>query len=374
MLFRSQVAETIKTMEAIVDRLNGLAIDDCKAAKGLVATVSSPLSPLMNEKMSAEMKAAQSDFLISSGIEGMWKDVDKKITTLQETWTGTTPPPPGNEVSTAAKASIADCPSDIKDIFGGGAILANAGQKMGLAEEYTDMIRGMIGDIMVASPDTTGTTFVGKEIPPCGENANKEIDAILNGTAFKRPKTGGACTQIADTNKNLYQYVNDQITAISVKIKTKEALAAPELAFLNSTPMPVALILRSAIARKTEAIEIPQMSAIIAKGYAFYLLADLYGKAGQVHAYARQVGSNAASSKACQISQLADPLNKFGIFEERLGVILRHAQTDYASAIAENQSILTFAQQMQRLDDNLQAEIAARFGGGQKPAFMRRLM
>lgn len=367
-----QVAETIKTLESIVDRLNGLQIDDCKAAKGLVATIANGTG-LANDKLSAEMKAAQSDFLVSSGIEGMWQDVSKKVEELQSTWTGATPPPAGNAISTAAKASIAGCPSDIKDIFGGGAILGNAGTKMGLSEEYTDMIRGMIGDVLVSSPDSTGTTFVGKEIPSCGENANKEIDAILSGTAYKRPKTGEACTQLGDANKNLYQYVNDQITAISVKIKTKEALGTSELAFLNSTPMPVTLILRSSIARKTETIDIPQMAGLIAKGYAFYMLADLYGKASQVHAYARRASAGSVTAKDCQIAQLSDPLTKFSMFEDRLGRIMQSAQDSYASALVENQAILQFAQQMQRLDDNLQMEIASRFGGGQKPAFMRRM-
>ncbi len=367
-----QVAETIKTLEAIVDRLNNLAIDDCKAAKGLVATIADN-SGLLNDKMSAEMKSAQSDFMVSSGIEGMWTDVSKKFDSLQTTWTTGTPPPANNDISNSAKASIQGCPTDIKDVFGGGAILANAGVKMGLNDGYVDMIRGLIGDLRVTTPDQTGTTFSSKEIPPCGENANKELDAILNGTAYKRPADGGACTPVTDTNANLYQYVNNQLNAIAVKIKTKTPLEANETNFVNSTPVPVTLILRSAVASKTESVMIPQMSVIIAKGYAFYLLADLYGKAGQIYHYARLIGTGAVAAKDCQIAQLADPLNKFSMFDSRLNRIVQAAQADYANALQENQAVLTFAMQMKQFDDQVQAEIAARFGGGQKPAFMRRL-
>src|SRR6185369_4988461 len=67
-----QVADTIKSLEAITDRLNSLQLNDCKAAKALVATAASPFSSVMSDSLKAEMKTAQTDFMVSSGAKDLY--------------------------------------------------------------------------------------------------------------------------------------------------------------------------------------------------------------------------------------------------------------------------------------------------------------
>ena len=74
-----QVADTIKSLEAITDRLNSLQMNDCKAAKALVATAASPFSSIMSDSLNAEMKTAQTDFMVSSGARDLYQDVSKQI-------------------------------------------------------------------------------------------------------------------------------------------------------------------------------------------------------------------------------------------------------------------------------------------------------
>jgi len=118
-----QVSATIKELEAIADRLNGLQLNDCKASKALVATIASPFAP-DGSKMQGDLATSMSDFYVSSGAQALYKDVTNLIGTTVSGANGN-PPAAGNPVQAASSGMTAGCPTDYLAIYSNGSILAN---------------------------------------------------------------------------------------------------------------------------------------------------------------------------------------------------------------------------------------------------------
>jgi conjugative transfer pilus assembly protein TraH len=69
-----QASESIKSLTAIIDRLNQLQIEDCMAAKGITATIADGITL---EKYAADKSEAVKDFLQTSGIEDLYNSINE---------------------------------------------------------------------------------------------------------------------------------------------------------------------------------------------------------------------------------------------------------------------------------------------------------
>ena len=361
-----QVADTIKSLEAITDRLNSLQMNDCKAAKALVATAASPFSSIMSDSLNAEMKTAQTDFMVSSGARDLYQDVSKLFETEQKANNGNKPGVPG-ATQTSATGATAGCPDEIRQVFGDGSVLENLAGKKGMSSEYVKLVRGFIGDVVIQSPATTGTTYQAHYIPPC--DRNQSFDSFLSGTAQGRD-TNGTCADITDANKNLMVFVAGRMQAIAGKIKAKAALAADEEAFLKSTPLSVGLILKNATATNTEGEVIGKLAELTARAYGYYLLLDLFGRAVQLQELAHNILSSQKGNKAgatpetCQLALLGEGMQHIQTLEEKTLLLLNAAQQSYATAAAEINAVEMIVQNMKKFDDTVFSELADRFGKG----------
>ncbi len=361
-----QVADTIKSLEAITDRLNSLQLNDCKAAKALVATAVGPFSSVMSDSLNAEIKTAQTDFMVSSGAKDLYQDVSKLFETEQKANSGNKPGVPGTTQSSATGAT-AGCPDEIRQVFGDGSVLENLASKKGMSSDYVKLVRGFIGDVIIQSPATTGTTYQAQYIPPCDKN--NSFDTFISGTAQGRD-TAGACADITYGNKNLMVFVADRMQSIAAKIKAKSALAPDEEAFLKSTPLSVGLILKNATATNTETEVIGKLAELTARAYGYYMLLDLFGRAVQLQEMARtilssQKGNKAGSSpESCQLALLGEGMQHIRTLEEKTLQLLSVAQQSYANAAAEINAVEMIVQNMKKFDDTVFSELADRFGKG----------
>lgn len=362
-----QVAETIKTLESIADKLNGLQIDDCKAGKALVATVAD-FSPVKNDALKGEIASAQASFMQSSGANDLWNGIGKDFGALQKTWSGTKPTG-SNAISDSAKASLAGCPAEVLSVFGAdGSMLSTLANQNGIPAEYIPILRGFIGDVALASPDTTGSVYDAVYIPPCGKNDG--IMPFIDGKGQKRDKaeTTEACTDLTDTNKNLTQYVADKMIAVAAKMKGRAALDAAEKAFLQSMPLPISITLKNAVAAKTEAQVVGKLADITSKAYAYYMLTNMLGKSVELHNLAKHIVSAQKDSKAgsspetCNMQVIEPAMSKMELLEANTIKVIATAQHHYSASLNESQAIETFVQNMARFRDLVQQEISQQFG------------
>lgn len=363
-----QVADTINTLEAIVDRLNGLQINDCKAAKALVATAASPFSSVMSGAMQAEMKSAQTDFMVSSGANDLYQGVSKSFETLQKSWNGATPPAGANGISQSSTAATAGCPTELLQIFGDGSVLENLASKKGMSSDYTKLVRGFIGDVIISNPTSTRSTYAAQYIPSC--DANQNYDAFLSGTAQGRDSAGGACTDISDANKNLKTYVGNKMQSIATKIKNKTALTASEEAFVQAIPMSISLMLKNAVATNTESEIIGKLSEVTAKAFSYYMIADLLGRTYQLNELARHIRSmqkdnkSGSSPESCQMGILEGGMALIDLLEDKTVKLMATARQEYASLTQEINAVEIMVQNMKGFDDTVFSELSKRFGSG----------
>ena len=163
-------AKELQTLESLMDRLNGIQMDDCKATKAVVA--------VMNDKTgqgeSSENSEAMSDFMISSGISDLYNDT-----------TDTSNNESSSDVMSSNGFSKSDmvsgCPSELSDIyFTSGTLFDNVANVKGIDTSHVKLMRGLVGDVMISGD--LDYAVVGA----CSENIPISLDKIVYGEIYSR--------------------------------------------------------------------------------------------------------------------------------------------------------------------------------------------
>jgi conjugative transfer pilus assembly protein TraH len=364
-----QVSDTIKSLEALVEKLNNLQLDDCKAAKALVATAVD-FSGTKNEAMTAAATSAKVDFLSSSGIDQDWKgSIDKLQTSIKSmpnnimnlmSGTPTANPNPATSVKTAESAAVDGCPATLKQVFTSGSVLANLATQKGIPQEYVDSMRGFIGDTYIAGPDVTGTTYKAVYIGPCDKS---DFESFVNGTAEIRPY-GGGCVEDSSVNANLVSYAGSKMHSIVEKMKMRQIPTPSETALLASLPIPVYPALRAAAISGQEEAIITKLADISARGLAYGMMLDLVVRIRQLQEFAKHMQSTQTSKTDCQLSLLDPIFEQLGQLDRTTMEKSRDAQASYHTAVAEMAGVEALVAALQRFDDITRAEISKRMGRG----------
>jgi conjugative transfer pilus assembly protein TraH len=351
-----QVSDTIRSLESIADRLNNIQLNECKSSRALVATIASPFAP---QNKQGELAAIQADWWQSTGGGDLWTEFQK----LRQADNDKPDP-------TAATASMAGCSADFRSVFTGGSILEQAGARVGVTSaDYLNLIRGYVGDIFIQAPNPALNINAYKVVydKPCDQD--KGLKDLLDGTAQGKP-TNGACTTISDANRNLRRYVQNRLSAIAARYRNRQPLSPADQAFINASPLAVGLVLKTAVGEQQEGAVIAQLSDVTAKAYAYSILTDMYAKTRGIFETAKNImstqsgpaGNNATSS--CRIENVSESMAAVEKIENRLFDLMREVQTEYATTVAELNTIYEFVRKQQRFSEQAYQSLRQRFGEG----------
>jgi conjugative transfer pilus assembly protein TraH len=361
-----QCSDTIKSLEALADRLNQLQLDDCKASKALVATMASPF--ISDNKEQGELATNITDFMTSSGLNNLYTNVSTDIGNIITAASGNKPAA-NNTIQTSSQNMTAGCPADYMAIFGGGSVLDNLANIKGVDLGYVLMMRGFIGDVWVDPPATTGATFVGTYINPCDKNKN--IQNFFAGDISVKPTgTSGACTDVTDTNRNLYTYTGQLMASIALKMKSAQPLTAAELTFANTLSLTIMPVLQAAVESGTDSMIIGQLSDIAAKQYAYAMLTDLFARNAQMIAQAHSImsatnGSAAGNgSNTCILNQFKGVEGQLQPLEDNINRVMTDLRTELIKSANDLNALQAVAENMRRLNEIVAKELAVRFGRG----------
>jgi conjugative transfer pilus assembly protein TraH len=370
-----QISGTLKELGAWADALNNLQLDDCKASKALVATIASPASNLLGEKMQSELSSAQSDFWTSSGMGDLYTKVTGLFKSEQkDVASGTASTAP--TIQATAQGSIAGCPQEIVDLYGQGSFLDNIAAKKNLPTAYVELIRGFVGDVEIIPPATTGSTFVARVVDSCDDNASPV--AFLMGHTSSKASPTASCQQITDTNRSLVTYSVNMLTSIITKMKTKVAYSLAEQDFLGSMPPGVYNYLRAAASTKMESATVAELANIASNALAYYMLSDLFIKIQQLpdavaHINSSSVGAKSGADPAtCQLSLLNPTKAQFEVVLERIHQKMLEIKENYTAVMAESNTIGDLQRRMQAADETVYAELKGRFTKGIADHLARR--
>ncbi len=257
-----QCSNTIKNFEALSDKLNSMQLDECAAAKELVGVVMDEngfhSSEVMREKLGTSIKENK----LIQGVSEMWDIITK------EDEANNNVPQAGDVAQSNQRLQH----RNQSTFLSGGSLLENVGSKMGLPADYTDLIRGLVGDVNLEGP---ANAYKVSYEAPCPENNPDDIKAFASGDVYAKA-TSGTCSQITDTNRDLRQYVQNTLISIAGKIENKGTLSPAEQTFLAANPLSALPILKTAVAADMKEAAVAGLADITANAYALQMLSDLY--------------------------------------------------------------------------------------------------
>ena len=251
-----ELPDSVKRIISMADQINQIQVNECAIAKRVVAEVSSDDPQILSgiwEEISGQRAEA----------EGATKNYHQ---TNADTRAADGRPP----VDLAQ--SIAGCPADFREIFGGGSVIRNAAQRLSM-DAFENVIRGYVGDLIVDWD--SGLPRV-RRIDRCAENQRVDADDFLDGRAQAR-NLAGAC--YLDSGTRLRQQTVTTMTAIADRVRVKGNLTAAQLTFVEGAGLPVYAVLKAGVESRRDDDSVGRLSDAVARGQAWRVLRDLYESA-----------------------------------------------------------------------------------------------
>ena len=349
-----QCANTIKNLESISDTLNHLQMNECAAGKSIVATVADATDWKMTDAQRSELGEAINYDKLSSGASDLWSSLTKSQKSA-------------NNVPTSAdtQSVMSGCNSAITTIFlKDGLLLSNLGTQMGLPAAYTNLMRGLVGDVRLNITQNHNVSYV----EPCPQNNQSDLGAVVAGKVFAKD-TLEACAQITDTNADLTNYATNELNNILNDMMTKTALSSTDLAFIAKDPIATIPILKLAIATNTTSQTIGNLADLTAKAYALQMLADLYTRTDGIAMKAREIlsrQSGAASGQKdtkCADATFAPNIDKnLAMMMENIQKVRKAAQASYNTSATQFAASMQYLQQQQQQEAYVNSQVRKRFG------------
>lgn len=281
-------SKSMKSMEAIIDRLNALQLDDCKAQQAIVATLkdTTGLGGPANT-------AAVSEFLQSTGASDLFQEI-------KAMGDGNVADEPLNAKGFTKADLVSGCPAELIDIFfTPGSLLDNLARVKHLPTSYTDLMRGLLGDVLI------GTGFEYNFVPPCDENSEDILNDVIYGNLYIRDSSNN-CVPITSVVINSVSYpsfkdwTTTQLENIITNMITKSALSIDQIAFLKAVPGPIYIGIINEIMLQGQDIDptatAEQFTDICVVTYASHMLNSLYYLMDQLFKAADTVDKNKKGS------------------------------------------------------------------------------
>lgn len=351
-------SKTIKSLEAITDALNSIQLDDCKASKVLVAKAFDALGS-DNSRVKAE---AESNFMLGSGIE----DLREKIKKIWET--------NDNQFTRNTGEQTAGCPTELNIVFNtpNTTVLQAIGRYRGYPDEYIDLARGFIGDVLIVETVDSNGSRQNKPIPipPCPENKPDSIENFFTGNAYMRPANGGACTRITDVNANLVEWSSNKLLSIEGKIRNSQPLSDDEQAFINNIPLPVFSALKMAVSSYQSGAVIGMLSSVSARAYAFGMVSDLYNMAGQsIHLANSLIAKKGQKATVnCQVELIEPVVAEVKKMLPYIHGLMSNIYSDYARVAVEASAINTLVERYEKFENIVSEKMSQSF----RPSVIKR--
>jgi conjugative transfer pilus assembly protein TraH len=318
-------AKELKSLEAIVDRINQLQIDDCKATKAVVA-VAENATGIGDSEQNTE---AITDFLVST-TESDYREVthshnNKNVNQVM------------NDANRSKRELIEHCPDALTDIFfTEGTLLENLAGRIGIDAGKVELMRAMIGDVYISNDLEYGA------IAPCPQNNPTNLDAIIYGDFYAR--RNGACVQDqinigGEMFPSIFEWAKANLIEIADAMTDKGLLTPNNELFINTIPHPVLVQITTDIISQGTDFDANQ----VAEHYAYTasvifarsLMRDLYNDLYNMLQYARIANFNQTSGGTrCAISLSGKAQLMADEMRDRVLSFSTMINADYQAALA----------------------------------------
>ena len=254
-----KMGNIISKMEAATNFLNSIQVNDCRMANRLVQIAKG------DDNMSGIIEEMTGSKSVREGFAKSWQQSREKIQANK-----------GNPTEDL-KDALANCPTEVTDIFQTGSLLQHAAQRVG-ASDWAGVMRARVGDVYMRW-DANDKVPLFSAIPACPHQDTESADDFLTGQvptrALNVPPTAGDCT-VNGAGRGALVLARERMDSIATKIRTRSALSPDEKQFVaNVRTLPVYRLLEWGVRQGVTDSVIGDTDELVALTLAYQMLNDL---------------------------------------------------------------------------------------------------
>ncbi|TKV43438.1 MULTISPECIES: conjugal transfer protein TraH [Sphingobium] len=323
-----KMGNIISKMEAATNFLNSIQVNDCRLANRMVQIAKG------DDNMSGIVEEMTGYKSIREGYANSWQQSREKIQANK-----------GNPTEDL-KEALANCPTEVTDIFKTGSLLAHAAARVG-ASDWAGVMRARVGDVYMRW-DANDKVPLFSAIPACPRQDTESADDFLTGRvptrALNIPATAADCS-VNGAGRGALILARERMEAISVKIRTRAALTTEEKQFVaNVRTLPVYRLLEWGVRQGLTDSVIADTDELVALTLAYQMLNDLtrsidFALQNAERGVTTAGASDAENTNICQTRILTKGIEQ--LRELRDEVLRQRAQMRQSYMAAMNQANLS---------------------------------
>ncbi|WDF74247.1 conjugal transfer protein TraH [Novosphingobium sp. KACC 22771] len=254
-----KMGNIISKMEAATNFLNSIQVNDCRLANRMVQIAKG------DDNMSGIVEEMTGYKSVREGFAKSWQQSREKIQSNK-----------GNPTEDL-KEALANCPSEVTDIFKTGSLLQHAAARVG-ASDWAGVMRARVGDVYMRW-DSSDKVPLFSAIPSCPHQDTESADDFLTGRvptrALNIPATAADCS-VSGSGRGALVLARERMETIATKIRTRSALSSEEKQFVaNVRTLPVYRLLEWGVRQGVIDSVIADTDELVALTLAYQMLNDL---------------------------------------------------------------------------------------------------
>jgi conjugative transfer pilus assembly protein TraH len=333
-----KMGNIISKMEAATNFLNSIQVNDCRLANRMVQIAKG------DDNMSGIIEEMTGYKSVKEGFAKSFQQSREKIQANR------------NSPTEDLKDALANCPTEVTDIFRTGSLLSHAATRVG-AGAWASVMRARVGDVYMRW-DANDKVPVFSAIPACPHQDTESPQDFLTGSVQRRalniPPTGADCS--ADAGRGALELARERMQSITAKIRTRTVLTTEERQFVaNVRTLPVYRMLEWGVRQGVPDSVIADTDELVALTLAYQMLNDLTRSIDFAVGNAERGASVAAaadseSSNICQTRILSKGIEQLRDLREE--VLRQRAQMrqSYMAALTQANLSTSYADLLRTRD------------------------
>ncbi|QJU59272.1 conjugal transfer protein TraH [Sphingomonas sp. AP4-R1] len=301
-----KMGNIVSKMEAATNFLNSIQVNDCRLANRMVQIAKG------DDNMSGIIEEMTGYKSVRAGFSKSFQQSRERIQANN------------NNPTEDLKDALANCPSEVTDIFRTGSLLAHAASRVG-AGDWADVMRARVGDVYMRWNEADRVPLF-SAIPACPRQDTESADDFLSGRVQRRalsvPGSGSDCTN--DGGSGALALARARMETIATKIRTRVALTGDEKQFVaNVGTLPVYRMLEWGVREGVSSSVIADTDELVALTLAYQMLDDLnrsidFALSNAERGATTAGASDAANANICQTRILTKGIEQLRILREEV--------------------------------------------------------
>ena len=175
------------------------------------------------------------------------------------------------------------------------------------------------------------------------------------------------CVSVSDSRGNFTEYVKQMIMDIASNYQSKTPLTAAQVAFINSNPLSISLVIKGAIASNNVEVIAANLADPTAKALAYRMMDDMYHRIWFMVQRGQLIASKAqpkpgVPAETCRFEVLKPQIDKLAALGDKVEKTRESLRSSYFTALSEIESVYNLVEKFQKANMVITKDMTSRFG------------